>query len=201
MGFLENYRINHKTESEELTSILKKIGEKKEAIRRGWENSPLQFIATGLQPKQKGDLLEVTIDEFCKTRNIPCVSSELANDDWDRKIYGVPVEIKLAVEGKTGSYVVNQVRDQNYDYLLVFCIAPAVDDIHGYFFYLIDKSIAWENSRGQHGKAKDKHGKFQEKDTKNFVISLSDNKQWYNSYRIDSLAEVLKRLEASSGRS
>lgn len=93
------------------------IGKAKQA----WERSPFSWILT-CPSRQRGKIGEQLIAGWCAARDLNVVRSP--DSQADRIIEGKRVEIKFSTLWASGVYKFQQIRDQNYDYLLCFGVSP-----------------------------------------------------------------------------
>ena len=86
-----------------------------------WAGSPFAWILTR-PSRQRGKIGEQLIAGWCAARDLNVLRS--TNSDADRIIEGKRVEIKLSTLWANGHYKFQQIRDQEYDYLLCIGISP-----------------------------------------------------------------------------
>lgn len=105
-----------------LASIsLELSGEYEKPSMARWEGSPFEWILHR-SSRQKGKIGEQLVAEWCTARGLDVARSP--DSDADRVINGARVEIKLSTEWENGQYVFQQVRDQNYQFLVCIGISP-----------------------------------------------------------------------------
>jgi len=86
-----------------------------------WQNSPFGWIRR-CPSRQVGAIGEKLVAGWLATRNydvVRCTDSEA-----DRIINGLRVEIKFSTLWKSGIFKFQQIRDQNYDILLMLGLMP-----------------------------------------------------------------------------
>ena len=136
-----------------------------------WAGSPFAWILTR-PSRQRGKIGEQLLAGWCAARDLNVLRSP--NSDADRIIEGVRVEIKCSTRWKSGSYTFQQIRDQEYDYLICLGICPF--DAHAWI--LRKDEIPFDKLKNQHGGGRGR-------DT------------WWMSFRPDNPPEYLRN---QSGR-
>lgn len=116
--------------------------EKTNAIR--WKDSPFEWILHR-PSRQRGKIGEQLIAGWCAARGLDVVRSP--DSDSDRIIEGARVEIKFSTEWESGQYVFQQIRDQNYRFLICIGISPF--DAQAWIFE--KKKIPFRELKHQHG--------------------------------------------------
>src|SRR3989344_3974479 len=86
-----------------------------------WANSPFEWILHR-PSRQRGKIGEQLIAGWCAARGFDVIRSP--DSDADRIIEGVRVEIKFSTEWENGQYVFQQLRNQNYRFLICIGISP-----------------------------------------------------------------------------
>lgn len=123
------------------------IGLKNEYVSSGaqvWNGSPFEWILSR-PSRQRGKIGEQLIAGWCAARDLNVLRSP--DSDADRVIEGKRVEIKFSTLWNSGSYTFQQIRDQNYDYLICLGISPF--DAHAWIFK--KSGIPFSKLRHQHG--------------------------------------------------
>lgn len=117
-----------------------------------WKSSPFKWIKE-CSSRKIGAIGEQILSNFLENYGIDVKRSP--DSSCDRIINGKRVEIKTSTLWSSGLYKFQQIRDQDYDYIILFGISP--NEIH---FWLIDKKTIikmWKTDgiiSGQHtGKA------------------------------------------------
>ena len=90
-----------------------------EALR--WEGSPFEWI-TKLPSRTKGAIGEKLVEEWLRGRGFQIARSPSSHAD--RLVEGRPMEIKFSTQWAAGGYTFQQIRDQDYEILLLLGIAP-----------------------------------------------------------------------------
>ena len=90
-----------------------------------WAGTPF-FWLLGLPIRTKGAHYERIVSDWCTVKGLTVETAQ--GTDADRVIGGKRTEIKVAMLSKAGSYVFNQIRDQNYEILLCMGLSP--NDAH-----------------------------------------------------------------------
>ena len=108
-----------------------------------WEGSPFAWIKTK-PSRQRGAIGEKLIAGWCAAREFDVTKAP--DSECDRLIGGLRVEIKFSTLWKNGRYKFQQLRDQNYEF--VICLGVSPFDAH---CWAIPKDTAWHHSIPQHG--------------------------------------------------
>jgi len=121
-------------------------GLKNEYLARSntWVGSPFEWILSR-PSRQKGKIGEQLIAGWCAARELNVVRSP--DSDADRIIEGHRVEIKFSTRWENGLYTFQQIRDQDYEYLICLGISPF--DAHAWIFRKSD--IPFQTLKHQHG--------------------------------------------------
>lgn len=109
-----------------------------------WTKSPFGWIRTR-SSRQRGKIGEQLIAGWCAARNLNVERSPDA--DADRLIEGHRVEIKFSTLWENGIFKFQQIRDQNYEFLICLGIAPF--DARAWIFRKRD--IPFRTLSHQHG--------------------------------------------------
>lgn len=112
-----------------------------------WEGSPFAWIRTR-PSRQRGKIGEQLVAGWCAAKGLDVVNTRDA--EADRIIAGRRVEIKFSTLWETGVYKFQQLRDQDYEY--VICLGLSPSDAHS---WVIPKTILLAGRRlpgvtGQH---------------------------------------------------
>ena len=86
-----------------------------------WDIAPFLWLYD-YRGKERQKIGEQLIAGWCAARDLNVMRSP--NSDADRIIEGKRVEIKFSTLWANGRYVFQQIRDQEYDYLLCMGISP-----------------------------------------------------------------------------
>lgn len=147
-----------------------------------WRGSPFAWILSRRSSRQRGKIGEQLIAGWCAARDLNVERSP--DSDADRLIEGRRVEIKFSTLWSGGNYVFQQIRDQNYDYLLCLGISPFA--AHA---WLMKKSeIPFRKLSHQHGGRRGK-------DTWWLSVNPQDMPAWLNEFG-GSLSSALKILKS-----
>jgi hypothetical protein len=172
------------TDSKEFKQFVTSANDLKEELvskNRIWEDSPLLWIKL-LAPGTKGKLGKRLISQWCGLHGLEINKSE--NSQADMMINRKKIEVKFSMLWEDGTYTFEQIRDQDYQYLICLGISP-----HEAHCWIIRKDIAWANATPQHT-----GGGGQE--TKWFSVKPDDPPSWLAN-KGGSLMEalvVLKKL-------
>lgn len=124
------------------------LGLKEEYLDPGediWAGSPFAWILSRRSSRQRGKIGEQLLAGWCAARNLNVLRS--ANSDADRIIEGKRVEIKFSTLWKNGTYCFQQIRDQQYDYLICLGLSPF--DAHAWI--MRKDQIPFPRLKHQHG--------------------------------------------------
>ena len=156
---------------------------KVEYLERGamWAGSPFEWIL--MRPsRQRGKIGEQLVAEWCGAHGLNV--SRSPDSDADRIIEGRRVEIKFSTLWEKGSYTFQQIRDQDYEYLLCLGISPF--SVHA---WLVKKSeIPFSTLKQQHGGVRGR-------DTWWLTITPEAPPEWLRPHG-GSLTKVLRLLAA-----
>lgn len=86
-----------------------------------WEGSPFGWILSR-PSRQRGKIGEQLVAGFCAARNLDVVAT--GDAEADRIINGRRVEIKFSTLWSSGVYKFQQLRDQNYEYVICLGLSP-----------------------------------------------------------------------------
>lgn len=116
----------------------------RQSVWEQWCDSPNAGLVTKTL-KQQQKFGEQFFAGWCAARDLNVLRSN--NSDADRIIEGQRIEIKFSTLWENGSYAFQQIRDQEYDYLLCLGISPF--DAHA---WILKKSqIPFDRLKHQHG--------------------------------------------------
>ncbi len=108
-----------------------------------WEDSPFSWIKP--EPAaRKGKICEQLLEDYCVAKGLDVTPRP--DKEADRVIEGHRVEIKSSMSWEAGIYKFQQIRDQDYEF--VVCLGLSPFDAH---CWVIPKSVVMKNATGQHG--------------------------------------------------
>lgn len=87
-----------------------------------WVGSPFEWILRIRSSRQRGKIGEQLIAGWAATRELNVVRSP--NSESDRVIENKKVEVKFSTLWTNGQYVFQQIRDQDYDFLICLGLSP-----------------------------------------------------------------------------
>lgn len=150
-----------------------------------WKDSPFSFLIPEVSIKESGGFGEALLAMYATELGYAVTPHSNPNDFYDMDIDGKRIEVKFATQGKDGGFVANQIRNQAYDYVIVFALTP-VDVI----YWLFTKQQAWELGSEQHGTDEDK-------DTKILALKPKNKrKNKFSDYQVgNSLDAVIARMK------
>lgn len=136
-----------------------------------WESSPFRWISPH-PPRTKGAIFEVLVEEWFQECGFDV---QRPNDsEADRVIEGIRVEIKGSMLWKSGIYKFQQIRNQNYRFIVCLGISP--NDAH---CWIIPKSVVME--LWKEGIVKTQHGGQGGSDTAWFTVKPQNTPDWLSS--------------------
>jgi hypothetical protein len=118
------------------------ISSRKEA----WKDSPFSEMVPTFSIKELGELGETMFIELARRKGHIIEKHLVGNDVYDNIFCGKKVEQKFATESTDGGFTANQIRDQEYDNVIVFALTPT--DV---IFWVLPKEKAWSLGTWQHG--------------------------------------------------
>ena len=86
-----------------------------------WAGSPFGWIRY-LPSRQRGKIGEQLVSGWCAAKGLNVTAS--GNSEADRVIGGRRMEIKFSTLWKSGIYMFQQIRDQDYEYLVCLGVSP-----------------------------------------------------------------------------
>ena len=107
-----------------------------------WEGSPFAWILAEAS-RRKGKIGEELVEEWCTANGL--IVTRTGDSEADRIINGKRVEIKFSTLWEHGFYKFQQIRDQDYDYIICLGISPF--EIH---CWVIPKDVARQLAPSQH---------------------------------------------------
>ena len=113
-------------------------------ITREWRRSPFNWLLT-LAPGTRGAIARRMVEEWVAALGL---SAHQMTDHRQRYVVveGKRIQVKFSTLWNNGEYRFQQIRDQDYDYVLCLGISP--DDVHT---WLIPKDEMLEHLRGRAG--------------------------------------------------
>lgn len=111
-----------------------------------WEGSPFEWIMR-LASRSRGKAGEVLVEAWL--RRLGFRVDRPLSGDHDRVVSGQKVEIKFSTLWAQGDYVFQQLRDQDYEVVVLLGVSPTA--AHG---WVVPKAVAMEYSVPQHGGAR-----------------------------------------------
>lgn len=113
-----------------------------------WKGSPFEWILS-IPSRSKGAYGEKLVQELFRLNGFD-VKRPKFGSDHDRVINGHRIEIKMStLWTKNGQYTFQQIRDQEYDYLICLGLSPS--EAHGWLIPKSEVYIGREGVSSQHG--------------------------------------------------
>lgn len=155
-----------------------------------WAGSPFAWIKTR-PSRQVGTIAEKMVAGWLATKGFDVQRSP--DSQADRLINGVRAEIKFSTLWKSGSYKFQQLRDQDYEF--VICLGVSPFDAH---CWVIPKRIILENWGNAAG-LQSQHGGQGGRDTAWLAVTPGKAPAWLAPYG-SRLADAAKLIEKITGR-
>jgi site-specific DNA-methyltransferase (adenine-specific) len=108
-----------------------------------WEDSPFDYIVE-LSPPRKGSLGKKMLTKWCQVKGLIVETS--TEKAVDAIINGHRIVIKTSFLWSEGFYKFQQIRDQNYDYIICLGLSPQTAHC-----WIMGKDYVLANSTSQHG--------------------------------------------------
>jgi hypothetical protein len=132
---------------------------------RSWDESPFRWLRP-LSPKKKGAAIESLVTNWLNSLKYDV--GNRSTSDHDRTIEGHRIEIKGSMLWSDNKFCFSQIRDQDYDHVLLVGIAPA-----RVYAWLVPKQVAREHAKAQHAGGED---------TKWLFIDPTNVQEWLVPY-------------------
>lgn len=107
-----------------------------------WAHSPFRWIRE-LQSRRRGKAGELIISNWLRDEGFEVGPS--ASSGSDRSVGLKQVEIKLSTRWDTGEFVFQQIRDQDYRFMILLGITPDEAQV-----WVLPKAVAMRHSTPQH---------------------------------------------------
>lgn len=105
-----------------------------------WKDSPFNWIRIRSSSRQKGAIGEKLVSQYLQNKGFNI--SRSPDSEADRVVSGQRVEIKTSMLWENGSYKFQQLRDQNYRF--VICLGLSPFDAH---CWVIPKEKSFSNGK------------------------------------------------------
>lgn len=148
-----------------------------------WAGSPFEWIVR-LPSRSRGRAGELIVESWLEAMAFEVRPP--TNSGHDRTVSGRRVEIKFSTLWESGGYVFQQLRDQDYEYVVMLGISPTTAQC-----WIIPKDEAFSRAVPQHGGAAGR-------DTKWLRIPASNPPEWMGQYG-GELESALPILAAAFG--
>jgi hypothetical protein len=156
----------------------------REGIDDPWSNSPFGWIRP-LPPPTKGTIGVQLIAGWCAAKGLDVIRSR--DSQADKVIAGLRVEVKFSLRWENGTYLFQQIRDQDFEYAICLGLSPL--EAHA---WIIPKPILMEHATPQHtGRGG--------KDTFWIRVDGLSPQPWLHEFggTLSEAFEVLKRFRSS----
>lgn len=117
-------------------------------VREGsspWVGSPFEWVMS-LASRSRGKAGEMLVEAWL--RRIGLTVRPPANSGHDRLVNGSKIEIKFSTLWQAGQYVFQQLRNQDYEHVLLLGISPQEVSV-----WMPPKAVAFDHAIPQHGGA------------------------------------------------
>lgn len=175
-------RENQQTDFDYLVSLSKYLRVEYDEDSTQWEESPFDWMVE-LSPPRKGALGKRILTTWCTIKGLSVISSN--ENGVDAIINGHPCAIKFSFLWSEGFYKFQQIRDQDYEY--VICLGLSPNSAH---CWVIPKDQAIAHSTSQHGGS---HGS----DTNWFSVDPNNPDQWLTVFggTLESAYKIIASFE------
>lgn len=152
-----------------------------------WEGSPFAWIAIK-KSRQIGAIGEKLVSGYLATKGFDVVRSP--DSDADRIINGVRAEIKFSTLWENGVYKFQQLRDQNYEF--VICLGASPFDAH---CWVIPKKAVMD-LRGKAEGLAFQHGGASGRDTAWLTVTPGQEPDWLAPYggNLGAVSDLLEKI-------
>ncbi len=137
-----------------------------EAMAR-WAGSPFEWVMH-LPSRTRGTGGEKLVEAWLQRLGLAVRPP--VNTGHDRLVNGAKIEIKFSTLWQSGQYVFQQLRDQDYEHVVLLEIAP-----HDVAVWMPPKEVAFEHAVPQHGGAAGR-------DTRWLRFAATDPPTWLDPY-------------------
>lgn len=145
-----------------------------------WNGSPFAWIKAR-PSRQVGTIGERLVAGWLAAKNFDVIRSP--DSDADRLVNGHRIEIKFSTRWRSGIYKFQQLRDQNYAFVVCLGISPF--DAHCWVLPKSDLLHSWNESISQGREVngiQPQHGGAVGRDTAWLTISPTAPPAWFSSY-------------------
>jgi len=108
-----------------------------------WAGSPFEWMVPKISSRQRGKIGEQLIKSWLENHGLKVEPSK--DTQADLLVAGHRCEVKFSTLWEKGIYKFQQIRKQNYDFLICLGISPF--DAH---CWVIPKAVAWNHATSQH---------------------------------------------------
>jgi hypothetical protein len=152
-----------------------------------WEQSPFGWIKQR-PSRQVGKIGELLVAGWLATKDFTVGPSP--DSQADRLVNGKRVEVKFSTRWKTGVYRFQQLRDQNYDFVVCLGICPF--DAHCWAIPKAELLRRWRDRDGVFPQ----HGGSAGVDTAWLSFGVDNPPTWLDTYggRLSEAAEIILKL-------
>ena len=154
-----------------------------------WKDSPFNWIQTGISSRQKGTIAEKLVAGYLACKGFDVTRSP--DSDADRIIGGKRAEIKMSTLWEVGLYRFQQLRDQDYEFVLCLGISPF--DAH---CWVVPKEVLMDSwSNGAEGLSS-QHGGRSGTDTAWLRVRPDHVPAWLNEWggRLSRAVELIREI-------
>lgn len=145
-----------------------------------WKDSPFDWIRR-LPSRRKGKIGEQLVAGWCAAKGFDVTAA--GDADADRVIAGQRVEIKLSTLWASGVFKFQQLRDQDYEYVICLGLSPFDAQC-----WVIPKAVVWNKTPPQHGGSRGT-------DTRWLSFEAANPENWLADYggRLAQVQEIIRQ--------
>lgn len=145
-----------------------------------WRDSPFDWIRR-LSSRRKGKIGEQLVSGWCAAKGFDVTGA--GDTEADRVIAGQRVEIKMSTLWASGVYKFQQLRDQDYSFVICLGLSPFDAQC-----WVIPKEVVWDRTPPQHGGA-------QGTDTRWLSFEAANPEDWLADYggRLSQVRDIINQ--------
>lgn len=137
-----------------------------------WKGSPFEWFMAR-PSRQKGAIGEKLVSNYLASKGFSVERSP--DPEADRIVNGIRAEIKCSMLWKNGTYKFQQLRDQNYEFVICLGISPF--DVHCWVLPKTAIMQKWES-----GEIDSQHGGQAGQDTAWLTVSPDNVPEWLQAF-------------------
>ena len=114
---------NHKMLLKSINEVKREYAGSMEKTAEKWKNSELGWMFGGLPSRSRGTVVEKIIANYMEAKGYDVENP--SDQEADKIICGRRLEIKSSSLWESNAYRFQQIRNQNYDFIILFGASPA----------------------------------------------------------------------------